>query len=129
EFVTKLDHLGELVARVDMEKWKWQRTRIERLARQMHQHARVFTNGIQQHRIAELRERFAENVNRFAFKLAKVRPFFVHTATFLCRCRPHSFWLSCSHHQRPARMSSPAAIALIQRALHILGYPRPYKSL
>src|SRR6266571_8752403 len=82
EFVPKLDHLGELVTGVDVKKRKWQRTGIERLARQMDEHARVFPDGIQHHGVPKLGGSFAENVNGFAFKLAKMRPFVVHTATF-----------------------------------------------
>ena len=36
-------------------------------------------------------------------------------------CRPHSFATSSSHHQRPARKSSPKAIARVQGAQPMLG--------
>jgi len=38
-----------------------------------------------------------------------------------CTCRPHSLALSCSHHQRPARKSSPTLMARVQGAQPMLG--------
>src|SRR5262245_57946819 len=106
ESVAKFDHLFELVARVDVKKGKRQRTRIKRFAREVHEHARIFSDRIQQYRIPKLCDGFAENVNRFAFKLPKMCPILIHCFPTACLCNPHSFELD-SHHQRPARMSSP----------------------
>src|SRR3546814_8853946 len=39
-------------------------------------------------------------------------------------CRPHSLASFCSHHQRPARSSSPARTARVQGSQPIDGYPR-----
>ena len=39
-----------------------------------------------------------------------------------CTCRPHSLALSCSHHQRPARKSSPTLMARVQGAQPMLGW-------
>ena len=47
----------------------------------------------------------------------------------LCRCRPHSFLDSCSHHQRPARSSSPTFTARVQGAQPIEGKPRSCRAL
>src|SRR3989337_941211 len=38
-------------------------------------------------------------------------------------CKPHSLSESCSHHQRPARRSSPGFMALVQGSQPMLGYP------
>ena len=38
-------------------------------------------------------------------------------------CNPHSFWLSDSHHQRPALSGSPDLIARVQGSHPILGKP------
>src|SRR5579863_889541 len=37
------------------------------------------------------------------------------------QCSPHSFLASCSHHHRPARSGSPAAMARVQGAQPIDG--------
>src|SRR5690349_13574507 len=43
------------------------------------------------------------------------------------KCRPHSFAVPVSHHQRPALSSSPAAVARLHGAHPILVYPLLYK--
>lgn len=35
-------------------------------------------------------------------------------------CSPHSFFPSCSHHQRPARISSPGLVGRVQQAQPML---------
>src|SRR5207237_1145966 len=108
---SEFEHLLELVARVDVKKGKWKRPRIKRLAGEVHEYARILADRVEQHRIPELRNGLAQNVNRFAFELPKMSPLFVH-AYFerglkpATTCSPHSFVLD-SHHHRPARLSSP----------------------
>ena len=84
EAIPEFDHLLELVSGVNVKERERQRSRIESFARQMHQHARVFADGIQQDRIPELRNSLPENINRFAFQFAKVCPFLIHDFTVLC---------------------------------------------
>src|SRR3989442_15839734 len=76
--VPEFDHLLELVAGVDVKEGKWQWPRIERFARKVNQHARVFADRIQQDRVPELRNRFPENINRLALELSKMRPVGIH---------------------------------------------------
>src|SRR3989338_4673238 len=44
-------------------------------------------------------------------------------------CKPHSFCSGCSHHQRPARMSSPGLMARVQGAQLMLTKPLACKGL
>src|SRR5262249_45100655 len=80
EPVAKFDHFFEFVAGVDMKKWKWHRPGVESLAGQMDKNTGVLTDRIEQYGIAELRNGFPQDINRFAFKLAKMRPVFVHVS-------------------------------------------------
>jgi hypothetical protein len=80
EPIAEFDHLLELVTRVDMKEGKWKRSGEKRLARQMNEDARVLSDGVQQDGISELRRGFAQNVNRFAFKLAKMGPILIHAS-------------------------------------------------
>src|SRR5215470_9457398 len=120
EPVAKFNHLFELVTRVDMKKGKRQPSWIKRLTGEVYEYARVLADGIQQYGITELRDSFAEDINGFAFKFAKMCPVLIHDLTSACLCNPHSFEL-VSHHQRPERMSSPGRTARVQGAHPILG--------
>ena len=59
-FVAKPDHLAKFPGRVDMQNRKRQLGRKERLTRKVQQDGRILANGIEQHRLAELRQNFAE---------------------------------------------------------------------
>ena len=78
EPIAKFDHLFELVTGIDMKEWERQRSWIEGFARKMYQHARILADRIQQHRISKLCDSFAQNINGFAFKLAKMCPVVIH---------------------------------------------------
>src|SRR5689334_21124296 len=78
EAIAKYNHLFELVTRVDVKEWEGQRHWIEGFPRKMHEHARILADRIQQHRITKLCDRFAQNINGFAFKLAKMCPVLIH---------------------------------------------------
>src|SRR5439155_23621031 len=97
--VAEFEHLFELVTRINVEKGKGEGPGVKRLAHQMNEHARILANRIQQDRIPELRYGFPQDVNRFAFKLAKMSP----VMSDGCKCKPHSFELDSFHH-RPARL-------------------------
>src|SRR5215471_11760525 len=77
--VAKLDHLLEFVAGVYVKKRKRKRAGVEGLPGQMYKYTGVLADRLQQHRVSELRNRFPQNVNGFAFKLAKMRPILVHS--------------------------------------------------
>src|SRR5216117_829201 len=126
--LSEFEHLFEFVTRVDMKQRKRKRSGVKRLASHMNQHARILAHRVQQHRIPELRSRFPQNINRFAFKLAKMSPGISHTVLCSPTCRPHS-WDLDSHHHRPARLSSPGSTARVQGAQPILGYPRSCSAL
>src|SRR5262249_37789935 len=76
--IAEFEHLLELVAGVDVKERKWKRPRIKRLAREVHKHAGVLADRVEQHRVPELRNGLAQNVDRLAFELAKMSPLFVH---------------------------------------------------
>src|SRR6516162_7811903 len=84
EPVPEFDHLFELVSGIDVEERKRQRSGIEGLAGQVYEYARVLSDGIEQNRVPELSDSLPQNINGFAFKLAKVRPVLVHAITALC---------------------------------------------
>ncbi len=83
---------------------------------------RILADRIEQHRLAELRRRLSENVNVLGFKEIEVAGLRGHHAAAL-QCKPHSLPKSLSHHQRPARMSSPGPIARVQGSQPIDGKP------
>src|SRR5262245_2334040 len=62
ETIAKFDHLFEFVTGVHVKKRKRHRPRIKRFSSQMHEDAGVLTDGIQQHRISELRYGLAKDV-------------------------------------------------------------------
>src|SRR2546425_8332512 len=82
EPIAKFNHFFELVTRVDVKEGKRQRSGIKSLPRQVHKDARILADGIQQDRIPELRDSLAQNINRFALKLAKVCPILIHDLRF-----------------------------------------------
>ena len=57
------DHVAELPGGIDVQQRERRLGRIERLARQVQQHRGVLADGIEQHRLAELRGSLAEDVD------------------------------------------------------------------
>ena len=66
--VAELDHLAELVGRVDVQQRERNRTRMERLLRQAQQDGRVLADGVEHHRAFELGDDLADDVDAFRFE-------------------------------------------------------------
>ena len=73
--VAKFDHLRKFVAGVDVQQGKGKFAGEESLLRQAEHHGRIFSDGIQHHRIREFRGGFAENENALRFERAEVLQF------------------------------------------------------
>ena len=71
--VAELEHLGEVVAGVDVHHRERELARPERLLRQPEQHDRVLAAGEQQHRPLQLGGDLAEDVDRLGLELVEVR--------------------------------------------------------
>src|SRR5262245_32443653 len=78
ELVTEREHLFELVTGIDVQQRKRNRPGMKRFPRQMHKHTRIFSDRIEQNRIAELRDDFAEDVNGFRFERFQMTPMLAH---------------------------------------------------
>jgi len=72
ELLTKLEHFRELVPCVYMEEREWDWARIEGLSCQMHEHARVFPDRIQQHRVSELGDNLPDDVDGLRLESLKM---------------------------------------------------------
>ena len=70
--VAELDHLPELVRRVDVQERERNRPRIERLLRQAQQHRRVLADRVQHDRPLELGDDLAHDGDAFRFERAEV---------------------------------------------------------
>ena len=120
--VAEADHLAEFPAGIDMQQRKRQSGRIKRLLRQMQQDSRILADRIQQHRLVAGGHHLAQDENRLGFQSLQMSQSGHQTVPARCTrpsspiCKPHSLWLSCSHHQRPARSSSPSVIARVHGA-------------
>ena len=136
--VAKRDHLGEVVAGIDVQQRKGEFTRAKGLFGQAQQHAGILAAGEQQHRAFALGGDLAQDVDGFGFKpvevgtvqgsrgcvhgqAAGVGAVWSWWLALTLVCRPHSRLLLCSHHQRPARMSSPGRMARVQGSQPIEG--------
>src|SRR5262249_3764783 len=60
--IAEFDHLFKFVTGVYVKKRKRERARIESLSGEVNENARVLPNGIQQHRVSELRNGFPQDV-------------------------------------------------------------------
>ena len=106
----------------------------------MHQHGRVLAAREQQRRVLELGRNLAQDIDRLVHEdVEKLRRGQLHRdrvqsggavgrggthrIASVFRCRPHSGGSACSHHQRPARMSSAAVMARVQGAQPMLAKP------
>ena len=71
--VPERDHVPEFPLRVDMEQRKGRLGREESLTGEVEQRARILPDGIQQHRLGELRRDLAQDVDRLGFQVPQVR--------------------------------------------------------
>ena len=71
--VAVLDHLGEVVARVDVHHRERKLARPERLLGEAQEHDRVLAAGEEEHRPLELGGELAHDVNRLRLELVEVR--------------------------------------------------------
>ena len=70
--VAEVDHLLELVGRVDVEQREGNRPRVERLLREPQQHRGVLADRVEHHRPLELGDHFPEDVHAFRLEHAQV---------------------------------------------------------
>src|SRR5665648_1060292 len=127
--VAEGDHVVELPGGVHMEQRERRLGRPERFPRQMQQDGGVLTDGIEQHGVTELRRRLAEDMDALGFEELQMRGERGHAAFSFSfpvslTCNPHSFFSSFSHHQRPARGSSPGWTARVHGAQPMETKPR-----
>ena len=90
-----LDHLGakavhllELPARVDMQHRERQLAREKGLARQVQHYGRIFADGIQHHRVAELCSDLTNDMDAFRLQLFQMRQFVDHGYSRFADGRP-----------------------------------------
>ena len=70
--VAELDHLAELVGRVDVQQRERNRPGVERLLRQPQQHRRVLADRIEHHRPLELGDHLAHDVDALGLERPQV---------------------------------------------------------
>ncbi|CQR23188.1 Uncharacterised protein [Yersinia enterocolitica] len=86
--VTEFIHFTEFPAGVHMQQWEWQVTGEECLARQMQHHRRVFTDGIEHHRVTEFGGHFTDDMDTLRLQLPQMsESFFVHNRSFMPNSR------------------------------------------
>src|ERR1044071_7087125 len=66
--VAESDHVPELPRRVDMHERERQWRRMKCLYRKVKHHARILANRVEHHRVLELRDHFANDLNRLGFE-------------------------------------------------------------
>jgi hypothetical protein len=101
EPVAELDHLGEVVARVDVQQRERDAARRERLLGQPQQHDRVLAAGEQQRRPLALGGDLAHDVDRLGLEVVEMAQ----------TCRPHSVFSLPA--QRPSR-PVPGCVQCVQ---------------
>ena len=146
--IAKGDDLRKIVSGIDVQQRKGKRTGAECLFRQAQQHQGILAAGKEQGRVAALARNFAQDVNCLRFEPAEMigigrarqrklvgdeRGLYErgigHAGTPSARtitssgrrCSPHSLSSALSHHQRPARISSPGRTARVHGAQPMLG--------
>ncbi len=94
--VPELDHLAELVGRVDVKERERNRTRMEGLLRQAKHDGGVFADGVEHHRAFELGDDLADDVDAFRLERPQMveravtpRGFNVFRVGGSCRHRQH----------------------------------------
>ena len=70
--VAKFEHFAEFVARIDVEKGKWNGPRVESLLREPEEYGGVFADGIEEDRALALGSHLAHDVDAFGLKLAQM---------------------------------------------------------
>ena len=66
--VAELEHLFELVAGIDVQQRERKRRRMKSLPGEVNEDAGVFTDGVQDHRIAKFRGHLSQYEDRFVFE-------------------------------------------------------------
>jgi hypothetical protein len=147
--IAKRDHFREVVAGVDVQQRKRKAARAKRLFREAQEHQRILAAGEEQGRMGALARDLAQDVDRFRFEPGEVMRIrrrdrlgpaqrnagqrrVDHGVVTACdcaarrtnatgrRCSPHSLCSGFSHHQRPARTSSPGSTARVHGAQPML---------
>jgi hypothetical protein len=134
--VAKVGHFGEVVAGVDHQQRVGDAPDAEGLLGAFQQHQRILAAREQQGRALEGAGHFAQDedglllqrvevlVAQLGQQAGSVRAFMrwlPRVGAAAATCRPHSLAASSSHHQRPARKSSPRLMARVQGAQPMLG--------
>ena len=141
--VAEVDDFREVVAGVDVQQREGQAalelvaadSMLEGLLGQAQHHAGILATGEEQRRALEAGHHLAQDEDGFFLQPVQVllvqrgQQVFdaqrgVHAAVSsfdFSACRPHSLALVSSHHQRPARKSSPTAMARVHGAQPTLG--------
>ncbi|OQC14426.1 MAG: hypothetical protein BWX79_00880 [Alphaproteobacteria bacterium ADurb.Bin100] len=144
--VAEIGDFHEVVTGVDHQQRVGDATRAESLFGALEHHQRVLAAGEQQRRALEARGHLAQDEDGLLFERVQVgvaqvvgvrrlgregRGRFkqlgfgtgVHAGapSLVFTCNPHSLAASSSHHQRPARKSSPRLMARVQGAQPMLG--------
>ena len=104
--VAELDHLGEVVAGVDVHHRERERPRAERLLGQSQQHDRVLAAAEQQHRPLELGGHLAHDVDRLGLERAQVGQLGRRARCQFTSCSPHSVFSVA----RPATLAAAAGL-------------------
>ena len=122
--VAERDHLGKVVPGVDVQQREREAARAERLLRQAQQHDRILAAGEEQRRVLRTRPATSRRMwiasdssqsrwsRRRAHRASSSSTALMRTSASRDRRRSHvqaAFLAApaCSHHQRPARASSP----------------------
>ena len=156
--VAEVGHFGEVVAGVDHQQRVGDAADTKGFFGAAQHHQRILAAREQQGGALESRGHFAQDEDGFFFERVQVGVAQVVVTGVLqggldhggfgagvhegvrsmddtredvagCTCRPHSLALSCSHHQRPARKSSPTLMARVQGSQPMLGKNRSCSGL
>src|SRR5258706_2914632 len=136
--VAERDYLREIMPGVDVHERKWKLRGAEGFLGQAQQHDRILSAGEEQHRVGTFAGDFAQDENRFRLEQvemvaggqrAALGPLFLQDRAHAslvaverasrpsaAMCSPHSRASRISHHQRPARTSSPATVGRVHGA-------------
>jgi len=89
--IAERNHLGKLVARINMKQRERNLAWVKGLLRQAQHYRGIFPNRIHHHRVRELGHRFPKDVDALCFEFAKVAQApRVHEGRELIRARPVS---------------------------------------
>jgi len=132
------DHLGKVMPGIDMQQRKREPARPKGPFRQTQKHDRILAAGEEENWVGAFARDLAKDENRFRLEPVQMRAARrsltaapgarllkdgAHAGALIGTrrppgdtCRPHSRASSFSHHQRPARTSSPATVGRVQGA-------------